>query len=274
MCEWCLKHGEGGKWYLNTQNYALKMYRLRKKELEKKGERVSPHLIALDVVDEAIQARALDPARFPALKKKAEELCTTHHFGQVIPLEDAEAILEIAYPLVRMSCACRREVRGFDDKESFYCLGFGVGMYKWERWPENYRGGVEFLAPKDAQSWVRELNKRGFVHSFWTFGTPYIGGICNCEYPACMGIRGRLDYGIKVLLKGEYVAQLDSSKCTGCGNCLERCQFGALKMEVSLDKVAVAQSKCFGCGLCVSVCKRSAITLAPRENFPVLAQSW
>lgn len=29
MCQWCVKHGDGGKWYLNTQNYAQKMYKLR-----------------------------------------------------------------------------------------------------------------------------------------------------------------------------------------------------------------------------------------------------
>ena len=29
MCQWCVKHGDGGKWYLNTKNYAQKMYKVQ-----------------------------------------------------------------------------------------------------------------------------------------------------------------------------------------------------------------------------------------------------
>ncbi|MBC7324464.1 MAG: 4Fe-4S binding protein [Moorella sp. (in: Bacteria)] len=147
-------------------------------------------------------------------------------------------------------------------------------MFKWERWPETYRGGVEFLSPQVAKEWLAEVNKKGAVHTFWTFGTPYIGGICNCEYPVCLGIRNRLDYDIKILFKGHYVAVVDYARCTGCGTCVERCQFGAVRLEVSLDRATVNLQKCFGCGLCETACSNGAITMVEREQLPLLADEW
>jgi ferredoxin len=182
--------------------------------------------------------------------------------------------MDIAYPIAKMTCACRRQIRGLSNEKNFFCMGIGVGMFKWERWPETYRGGVEFMGPEEAKQWLGEINKMGMVHTFWTFGTPYIGGICNCEYPVCLGIRNRLDYDIRVLYKGEWVAQIDQDKCAGCGTCLERCQFGAVKYEVSLGKCSVNMMKCFGCGLCQTGCKNDAVNLIDRNTLPVLGEVW
>ncbi|MFZ5632498.1 MAG: ATP-binding protein [Bacillota bacterium] len=274
MCQWCVKHGDGGKWYLNTRNYAQKMYKLRAKEVKRKGAEANPQTMAEDIMAEAIEARVIDPASFPMLKERAEQLSHAVHFGQVITLDEVTAIMDIAYPIAKMTCACRRHVRGLPNEKNFFCMGIGVGMFKWERWPETYRGGVEFLSPGEARQWLKEVNRLGMVHTFWTFGTPYIGGVCNCEYPVCLGIRNRLDHDIRVLIKGEWVAQVDLEKCTGCGACMERCQFGAVKVEISQGKASVNMMKCFGCGLCETGCKNGAVTMLDRNSLPVLREVW
>ncbi|MGB9802283.1 MAG: ATP-binding protein [Desulfofundulus sp.] len=274
MCQTCVQHGDGGKWYFNTNNYAQKMYKLRKKEVQRKGAEANPQTMAEDLIREAIEARALNPANFPMLKKRAEQLSLAVHFGQVVTLQEVQAIMDIAYPIAKMTCACRRQVRGLKDKDNFYCMGLGVGMFKWERWPETYRGGVEFVTPQEAKEWLAEINKKGMVHTFWTFGTPYIGGICNCEYPVCLGIRNRLDFDIHVLRKGEHYAVVNQDLCSGCGRCVERCQFGAVKIEVSRSRATIDALKCFGCGLCQTTCKNNAITLVDRNTSPVTASVW
>ncbi|MGQ9824947.1 MAG: ATP-binding protein [Desulfotomaculales bacterium] len=274
MCNWCVKHGDGGRWYLNTQNYAQKMYKIRQKEVKRKGAEANPQTMAEDLLREAMEARTVNPENFPMLKERAEQLSHAVHFGQVVTLQEVQAIMEIAYPIARMTCACRRQVRALKDSDNFFCMGLGVGMFKWERWPETYRGGVEFLGPQEAKEWLAEVNKKGAVHTFWTFGTPYIGGICNCEYPVCLGIRNRLDYDLKVLIKGHYVAVVDYSKCAGCGTCVERCQFGAVRLEVSLGRANVNMLRCFGCGLCETGCPHGAITMVERETIPLLANEW
>ena len=81
-------------------------------------------------------------------------------------------------------------------------------------------------------------------------GIGYIEGICNCEYPACDAIRNRLDLGVKSLLKGHFIARVDYDKCNGCGIFVQRCQFGAAKYEVRIDKYNIDPMRCVGCGLC------------------------
>jgi ferredoxin len=275
MCKWCILHGDGKVWYKNAKNYARKLYKLRKeKEREKEGRIVNPQEEVERLIQEVADAFSFDREKYEKLKPKVERILHSVHFGQVVPLQDMLDVLDICHPIARMTCACRRRIRGLSEEENWYCMGVGVGMYKWERWPESYKGGVEWLAPKEAKEWITELNRKGVVHTLWTFGTPYIGGICNCEYPSCLGIRNRLDYDLRILIKGEWVAKIDYKRCKGCGNCAKRCQFGAIKMEVSMQRANIDQFKCFGCGLCETGCERNAISLVPRNSLPLLKNVW
>jgi NAD-dependent dihydropyrimidine dehydrogenase PreA subunit len=152
-------------------------------------------------------------------------------------------------------------------------MGMGVGMLKWERWPERYKGGVAFVNIDEAKEWNHEMDRRGFVHILMLFGAPYIGGFCQCDYPDCGAIRNAVDFGLGSL-KGHYVAMVDYDKCNGCGICAQRCQWGALKFEVTTEKANVDIFKCYGCGLCQTGCPRGAIHLEPRVNVPAVAEVW
>jgi len=58
-----------------------------------------------------------------------------------------------------------------------------------------------------------------------------------------------------------FVARIDEELCDGCGDCLERCYFGARALEDERNVVVVTEDECMGCGLCQVVCKEGAITL-------------
>jgi len=63
------------------------------------------------------------------------------------------------------------------------------------------------------------------------------------------------------------VFSIDSSKCTGCGACVEVCLQGAIEVR---DKVAVIDQRlCSQCGSCVEICPSGAIHAAE----PVYAKS-
>ncbi|WP_394699974.1 4Fe-4S binding protein [uncultured Draconibacterium sp.] len=49
-----------------------------------------------------------------------------------------------------------------------------------------------------------------------------------------------------------------SSRCTGCGDCLTACSYGAISM--SSGSANISSSLCTGCGKCVNRCKHSAIS--------------
>ncbi len=277
MCRFCDEFGDGGKWYLNPANYARRLYKIRKPEEESLGVDADPQAAGMGgaVINDIIRARAagrLDEEE--RVKKEALDQAYKRHFAQVVTLEETKQIFDIAFPIARMTCACRRASVALPDEQNFTCIGIGSGMYKWERWPETYRGGVEFMSPAEAKRWADIADEAGLVHTVDVFGLPYIGGMCQCEYPGCVAIRNRLDYDFKFILKGEYVAEIDPEKCIGCKKCIPRCHFRAMFFKVYADKAGINMMKCFGCGLCASVCPTGAITLVERSAFPALAENW
>jgi ferredoxin len=278
VCVWCEQYGGGHKrWYLNPANYARRLYKIRREETEASGAEANPQAAGgmSAVGREYLEARDRgDHEAVARMKKEAEQRIWQIHFGQVVTREEMDEILDIIYPIALMTCACRRSMRGLPDEENFTCMGMGPGMYKWERWPETYRGGVQFLTPDEAREVLDVLNRRGLAHTVYTFGTPYLGGICNCDYPDCGGIRTAVDLDVKTMWKGHYVAEIDPELCNGCGLCVRRCQFDALSFTASTLKAYINPLKCFGCGLCRNPCKPDAITMVERESLPALAGVW
>ena len=67
---------------------------------------------------------------------------------------------------------------------------------------------------------------------------------------------------------------IDHDKCNGCGICAQRCQYGALKFEVTTEVANIDQFACYGCGLCQTGCPRGAINLISRAKMPALAEVW
>ncbi len=157
MCYLCKEYGDpkygNGLWYLNPPNYARNMYKLRlpgegfagvEASIEtgvRLGGPTQQDLIA------AIEKG--DQEEFNRMKKEMHEMSVARGGGgQVVPLEDADKVLELCSPIGLIACLCRKWVRGIDERNEleYTCMGMGVGMLKWERWPERYKGGVKFVS--------------------------------------------------------------------------------------------------------------------------------
>jgi len=283
MCWLCKEFGSpehgDGLWYLNPYNYARNMYKLRmpgegfagaEASIET-GEHDTSGPTQEDLLRAVEKGDAVEYDRLASIMN-ANPLQP----GQVVPLRDAERALELMTCIGLMACICRKGVRAIDERNEhqYTCMGMGTGMLKWERWPERYKGGVKFVSVEEAKEWMREMDRRGFVHYLMLFGAPFIGGFCQCDFPDCLSIRMAVDFGIGGLMKSHYVAQVDYDTCNGCGICAQRCQWGALKFEATTGKANVDQFKCYGCGLCETACPREAITLPEREKLPALADVW
>ena len=59
--------------------------------------------------------------------------------------------------------------------------------------------------------------------------------------------------------KGGHIAQIDPERCTGCGECTERCQFNAIS-----DDFVINEIDCEGCSVCVHFCPVDAIEFPQR----------
>ena len=49
--------------------------------------------------------------------------------------------------------------------------------------------------------------------------------------------------------------------CLGCGDCVKKCQFGALTMDPSTGLPVVDEEKCTACGACAKACPRGIIEI-------------
>ena len=64
-----------------------------------------------------------------------------------------------------------------------------------------------------------------------------------------------------------YLANVNSYECVGCGTCVEMCPMHTIEL---IDATAnVNENKCIGCGICVHHCPENAIKLKRIENREV-----
>jgi len=267
MCEFCTKHGEGQKWYLQAANYSEDlMSDLKRRQFIKRF-----------IEDPARFSRSLqkleDMKRLPAYVRDVispvlEDRQKRSHYGQVLPIEDIALIFGFVNSVVRLPCLCRHS--------SFrHCYALSMVPYEQSQLfklvrdvgssyltgPDN--GGLEVLSRESALASFRRLEQQGLCHTVWTFVTPFIGSICNCDRVDCVAMRATFDLEYPMLFHGEWTAEVNPELCDGCRQCLRLCQFGAMGYSVANRKVVVDTRRCYGCGICRAACYEKAICLKP-----------
>ena len=289
MCEFCIKHGEGKKWYLQMKNYAEELLHEElssaQKDIVKAKTRLEWNLRFFENFTMAADSRFSktqdESEDTPSSSETSEVQRTEHeileerkviHFGQVLPIEDVEKVIDMVDSITRMPCGCRFISTGKTDKR--YC--FGLGIDKWGilgKFPDA-ASSLEVLDKKEVKRIFREYDNEGLIHSIWTGVTPYVIGLCNCDRD-CMAYKLYIEkVGTPYFFRAEYICQIDWDLCTGCKSCMSQCQFGAQFYSSALSKVYIDPSRCFGCGLCRATCPNDAIKLVPRHKEPEAADIW
>lgn len=62
------------------------------------------------------------------------------------------------------------------------------------------------------------------------------------------------------------LAVINADKCTGCGDCLGRCRFGAISRVPGSRVCVIEETSCEGCGVCVRFCPAGAIDFPERKS--------
>ena len=290
MCEFCTKHGEGKKWYLQMKNYAKELLH---EDLSSTQEEMANATTRVEYIDRFTE-NFLMPAISGVPKALEEVLAAVSpsfehrptppsedeiieglkvvHFGQVLPIEDVEKVIDMVDSITRIPCGCRFITTGKTDKR--YCFGLGMdtkGILG--KFPDS-ASSLEVLDKEEAKSIIREYDKEGLMHSIWTGITPYVIGLCNCDRD-CLPYREYIEQkGRPAFFRAEYICKTDWDLCTGCKSCISQCQFGAEFYSSALGKVYIDPARCFGCGVCRAACPNEAIALVPREKEPEVAELW
>jgi len=280
LCEFCHQHGEGEKWYLKAENYSSDLLSdLRRRNFIRhffrNPERMRRNMTLLDQLNRLpgfVQA-AVKPVLINRQKR--------NHYGQVLPLEEIEKIFGFVNSVTRLPCICRQASTGSEHR---CCYGLSLepgedtelGRLVRSSGAEYLTGpdtsGLETISKQEALRHIQELEKKNMFHSVWTFITPFIGGICNCDLD-CIAFRA-LHKSYPAMFRAEYLAEISYDLCIGCRACMNSCQFEAIVYSVKDEKAAIDPLKCYGCGICRAFCREEAIGLRERTAVPVAAELW
>ncbi|MEW6554518.1 MAG: hypothetical protein AB1384_09555 [Actinomycetota bacterium] len=271
MCEFCSKHGQGNRWYLNPDNFSDEMMKdpQRVKTLEKVAGWGIEYYI--DFTSRMTQLANL-PVIGKAVKAAINRVAPNEHGGQVVSLEDSLRLLEYARDFVLLPCECRKLVGNRDD---MVCLNFGPIKGLQRRFLPD--GPMEELTLDEARETVLRSDERGHFHQVLYAKVPFPICICNCDARYCTSLKQRWANNIEAaIFKGHELCAVDDELCRFCENpvCLTRCSFHALHYDPEAGRIHVHAADCFGCGLCRSDCPRGALSLVSREGVPAAAGRW
>lgn len=275
MCEFCIKHGEGKKWYLNVKNYSQDLVN----DINRR-EYIKGFFYGIDrsykKCFNLIKSSPLNmPIIGPSLKAILKRRFIREHWGQVIPIEDVEKVLSLTSSIVRIPCICRKVTVG---KKVRTCFLITLNPEFIELIDQSFFGGpdvakFEKIDKTSALNFMKEQEGNGLFHSIWTFKTPFIGAICNCDNTGCIAMKMYKEV-TPIFFKAEYIIELKKDECNGCKACFKICPFEALEYDIVNKKVKVDYKKCHGCGICRVVCKKDAITLQQRDSVPEATHLW
>jgi electron transport complex protein RnfB len=194
---------------------------------------------------------------------------------EIYPYERATEMIENAKSWGVRKCICRLQQRLIGegcDHEIENCLVFAPveGLFvnsEWER----------AIDKEEALRILGETEEAGLVHSTGNYrdGLSYI---CNCCSCCCAILRSLTEFDVPTAVaRSDFQAIVDTDLCLGCGDCVARCQFGAL--AVLEDVCEVDHARCVGCGVCAIVCPVDALQLERRpeseaQQMPADIKEW
>ncbi len=102
----------------------------------------------------------------------------------------------------------------------------------------------------------------------------HVNFICNCCGCCCEAMIAARKIGFSAAVHTtNYLPEINSRTCNGCGKCVSSCPIEALGLVSANDpqnqcrrKAHIDEDICLGCGVCVSNCPQKSIRLKPRTR--------
>jgi ferredoxin len=176
------------------------------------------------------------------------------------PHEQANEMLATARSWGVLDCMCRTRTRQAGQgcgHRLENCLVFAPdeGAYANDE-------AIRAISQEQSLRILRKAADEGLVHTTGNYGDhDFI--ICNCCPCCCSQLRAVVEFHRPtVVAHSDFRATVDETACQGCGDCLERCHFGALSLPESVS--VVDHNWCVGCGQCTLACSVDALSLGRR----------
>jgi electron transport complex protein RnfB len=187
---------------------------------------------------------------------------------EILPHEWASRLVQEARSWAVRDCVCRTQQRLLGqgcDHPLDVCLVFAPveGAF-------DHSDVDRPLTTEEALLILHQAADAGLVHTVYNFREG-LHHICNCCTCACMFLRAVAEFGrFSGIARSDFRSVVEDELCIGCGECIERCPFGALSLQ---DQACVVEcGRCMGCGLCAAACPTGALRLErlSEDEIPVL----
>ena len=175
----------------------------------------------------------------------------------VMPTEQVLRVLKTAESIALQDCECRTHYKRCEKPLEVCLLLNKVGDKAVSM------GEARHIALEEASDVLKKANESGLVHLSLYMPDHEVFALCSCCSCCCHDLQiiehtGRND----IMIRSEYVAVTDFDNCIHCGDCEERCFFGARMIQDA--KLEYDSEKCVGCGLCVTTCPGEAVSMTTR----------
>ncbi|MHA1126625.1 MAG: 4Fe-4S binding protein [Candidatus Heimdallarchaeota archaeon] len=186
------------------------------------------------------------------------------HANPIAKYDDIKVLFEESVgPFSKINCVCRQSkdilnepCQVTDRREVCMATGDMAKLY-------NDQGYGREISKEEALEYLKKNEEEGLI--FQLSNSQEMIFVCSCCACCCGGLvslkqlPNPADY-----TSSNYLAVIDEEICSGCGNCVDRCQMDAITLEG--DFAVIEQKRCIGCGNCLIGCPEDAITLIIKEN--------
>ena len=175
----------------------------------------------------------------------------------VLPTEQVFEFLRNARSFALTDCVCRSHYRRCENPvEVCFLINDAADACV-------ARGKGRYVCLAEAERALRRANERGLVHLAVYNPDQYVYAVCSCCTCCCHDLQFLKLYARDdLVVHSDYVALTDMEACVHCGDCIERCAFGARAWQ---DRsVKYLADACYGCGLCMTICPKDAVVLRRR----------
>lgn len=200
-----------------------------------------------------------------------EPVLSNENAVRVLDYERATEVIKTASHRAVGVCYCRHKMEHMGracDAPTNICMTFNSSAYSLSK-----HGHARAIDEVECLDLLQQAYDSDLVQ-FGENGRERVNFICNCCGCCCEAmIAQRRFSNLHPVHTTNFIPEIVSSECNGCGKCVDACPVEAMTLVSANDprhpkkKLAkLDEEVCLGCGLCVKVCKPNGVKLASRPE--------